>query len=109
MNAARLEKAAPLFAALGDPTRLKLVARLCAAGPSSISQLTGGATVTRQAITKHLRALELAGVAKSERVGREVLWELETQKLAEVQQHLDQISKEWDARIARLRAFVEKP
>ena len=75
--AAKLTEAAPVFAALGDATRLRLVARLCAGGPLSIARLSEGAGVTRQAITKHLHALADAGLARHSRRGRERIWELE--------------------------------
>lgn len=102
-----LEDAAPLFAALGDETRLKLVARLCA-GPGSITQLTGGASVTRQAITKHLQILARAGLVKDVRHGRERIWEFEAGRLAEARLFLDQISRQWDAALGRLKQFVEE-
>src|SRR6266481_6446810 len=70
--------AAPIFAALGDKTRLRIVARMCGEGPMSIMRLADGASVTRQAITKHLHALEKAGLARSSRKGRERIWELRT-------------------------------
>src|SRR5579863_1600643 len=106
--ATKLAKAAPIFAALGDETRLQLVARLCGEGPQSIVRLADGAPVSRQAITKHLHALEEAGLARSSRVGRERIWELRTERLSEARRHLDQISQDWDAALERLRAFVEK-
>jgi DNA-binding transcriptional ArsR family regulator len=99
--------AAPLFAALGDETRLKILARLSAAGPLSISRLAMGADISRQAITKHLHALSLAGLARSERSGRESLWRLESLRLAEAQAHLNQISAQWDEALGRLAALVE--
>jgi len=104
---AQLAEAAPLFAALGDETRLHIVARLCGDGPLSIMHLADGAAVSRQAITKHLHALEQAGLAHSSRVGRERIWRLQTKRLSEARRYLDQISQEWDAAIVRLRAFVE--
>jgi DNA-binding transcriptional ArsR family regulator len=104
---AKLANAAPLFAALGDPTRLRILARLCDVGPLSIVRLTEGAQVSRQAVTKHLRALEGAGLVRSGRAGRERIWELRTKRLAEVRRCLEQISAEWDAAVARLKAFVE--
>jgi DNA-binding transcriptional ArsR family regulator len=107
-SSARLAAAAPLFAALGDRSRLRLVARLCADGPQSISRLARGASVSRQAITKHLRALEAAGLARSSRAGRERIWELRIARLAEVSGYLERISREWDAAIGRLRAIVER-
>jgi DNA-binding transcriptional ArsR family regulator len=106
-SAARLADAAPLFAALGDGTRLKLVTRLCGEGPLSITRLTAGERVTRQAVSKHLRALEKAGLARSSRAGRERLWTLETDRLSDVREYLDQISRQWEAALGRLRAFVE--
>jgi DNA-binding transcriptional ArsR family regulator len=105
--AARASDAAPVFAALGDETRLAIVARLCNIGPQSIVQLTEGASVTRQAITKHLRALAEAGLVKSKRDGRERIWEMQTRRLADARRYLDQISTQWDEAIDRLRALVE--
>lgn len=106
--AERIVTAAPVFAALGDPTRLRIVMRLCTEGPQSIVQLTEGSQVTRQAVTKHLVALEEAGLVRGERDGRERIWELQGKRLAEARHWLDQISQQWDAAIERLRAFVEE-
>jgi DNA-binding transcriptional ArsR family regulator len=105
---AKRADAAHIFAALGDETRLRIVARLCEEGPQSIMRLTKGAAVSRQAITKHLRALEEAGLARGSRAGRERIWELRPNRLAEVRRYLDQISRDWDAALDRLRAFVEE-
>ena len=105
--AVRLREAAPVFAALGDPTRLRLVARLCADGPLSIARLSEDVDVTRQAVSKHLAALEAAGLARSRREGREQIWALETQRLAAARQALDRISHQWDEALGRLRALVE--
>jgi DNA-binding transcriptional ArsR family regulator len=107
MRANRLVEAAPVFAALGDPTRLRIVTRLCLAGPQSIAQLTDGAEVTRQAVTKHLHALGDAGLVRSARCGRERIWEIEPRRLVAASRYLEQISKQWDDAIERLRAFVE--
>ena len=108
-SAARSWKgSAPVFAALGDETRLRLVARLCESGPQSIVKLTEGSDVTRQAIAKHLRVLEGAGLVRSARDGRESVWELETRRLEDARRALDAISKRWDDAIERLRAHVEK-
>jgi DNA-binding transcriptional ArsR family regulator len=104
---AQLTKAAPVFAALGDPTRLRVVARLCVDGPLSITRLTEGAKVTRQAITKHLRTLSNAGLVRDRRRGRERIWELEPRRLEAAHNCLNQISQQWDAAIGRLKAFVE--
>lgn len=104
---ARLADAAPLFAALGDPTRLKLVGRLSTDGPLSIAELSDDAGVTRQAVTKHLHALADAGLVRGNRAGRERIWQLEPRRLERARHYLDQISREWDAAIGRLQAFVE--
>ncbi len=99
---------APVFAALGDETRLALLARLCADAPCSISQLTAGSSVTRQAITKHLRVLEGAGLVRSENIGRECVFELDPEPLEEARDYLEAVSQQWDAALARLKNFVEK-
>ncbi|HTG61404.1 MAG TPA: metalloregulator ArsR/SmtB family transcription factor [Terriglobia bacterium] len=104
---ARSLGSAPLFAALGDETRLRLVSRLCGGGPMSITRLTAGLNVTRQAITKHLRVMEKAGLVRSTRRGRESVWRLEQRRLKEARYHLQQISKQWDEALGRLRALVE--
>lgn len=107
-SAAKLSGAAPVFAALGDDTRLRILARLCGGGPLSIVRLTEGAAVSRQAVTKHLRALESAGLVRSGRVGRHRIWELQTRRLTEVRDYLDQISSQWDEALGRLRDLVER-
>lgn len=106
--AAALVDAAPVFAALGDKTRLKLVARLCAEGPLSIVRLRDGCAVTRQAITKHLHALADAGVVRDMRRGRERIWQLEPRQLDEACRCLDRISRQWDEALGRLKTFVEE-
>ena len=98
---------AAIFAALGDETRLGLVSRLCNEGPLSIVRLTGGFDITRQAITKHLRVMEDAGLVRRTQVGRESLWQLEPARLAEARAYLQQISAQWDGALARLKRFVE--
>jgi DNA-binding transcriptional ArsR family regulator len=100
-------EAAPVFAALGDDTRLRIVARLCTSGPLSIVRLTEGANVTRQAVTKHLHTLEDAGLVRSSREGREQIWEIQPKRLAEARRYLDVISGQWDEAIERLRLLVE--
>jgi DNA-binding transcriptional ArsR family regulator len=99
---------AVLFAALGDRTRLRLVARLCDDGPMSITRLTAGSCVTRQAISKHLRVMEEAGLVRSRRRGRESVWRLEQGRIREARRYLAVISKQWDDALGRLRKFVEK-
>lgn len=99
---------APVFAALGDETRLSLVAKLCGGRPQSIAQLTAGSTLTRQAITKHLRVLETAGVVRSARSGREALFKFDPAPVAELRRYLDFVSKQWDDALGRLKRFVEE-
>jgi DNA-binding transcriptional ArsR family regulator len=101
-------EAAHLFAALGDETRLRIITQLSREGPLPIMRLARGAPVSRQAITKHLHALERAGLARSARAGRERVWELRASRLADVQRYLSEISAQWDAALGRLRALVEK-
>jgi DNA-binding transcriptional ArsR family regulator len=98
---------APVFAALGDGTRLWLVAKLSRGGRCSISQLTEGSKLTRQAITKHLRVLERVEVVRSIRSGRESLFEFNPAPIAEMKQYLDQVSAQWDEALGRLKSFVE--
>jgi DNA-binding transcriptional ArsR family regulator len=98
---------APIFAALGDETRLRIVFRLCDDGPMSIARLTAGSKVTRQAVTKHLRVMEEAGLVRSKRRGRESVWQLEQRRLRDARHYLGVISKQWDDALDRLRKFVE--
>ncbi len=105
---AALRRSAPLFAALGDPTRLHVIARLSSEGPLSITQLTEGADVTRQAVTKHLSVLATAGLVRDFREGREHRWELKTRQIEEARRALAVISHQWDEALQRLRAMVEE-
>jgi len=102
-----LQKSAPVFAALGDPTRLRLIAALCAGGALSITQLTVGTAITRQAVTKHLEVLAGAGLVHDIREGRERLWELKPSRLDEARRALDAIAAQWGQALQRLKAFVE--
>ena len=107
--ARKVASAALVFAALGDETRLALVSRLSSEGPRSIAELSAGASVTRQAITKHLRALSAAGLARDARRGRESIWELTPGRLESARRYLDEVSAQWDLALGRLKAFVEEP
>ena len=107
-SAADVSGSASLFAALGDETRLQLVARLCHDGPMSITRLADGFDMSRQAITKHLRVMEDAGLVRSMWQGRESVWQLEQKRLAAARRHLQSISAQWDETLARLKAFVER-
>jgi DNA-binding transcriptional ArsR family regulator len=107
-RSAAAARAESLFSALGDETRLALVGRLCDGGPQSISRLTEGASVTRQAVTKHLGVLAGAGVVRDFRRGRERVWEIDTGRLGEARDYLEKISRRWDSALSRLKKFVEE-
>ena len=96
-----------MFAALGDATRLSVLAKLIGGRPQSISRLTEGTNLTRQAVTKHLHVLANAGVVRSVRSGRESLFALEPERLAQARDYLDEVSRQWDDALARLKAHVE--
>jgi len=98
---------ANLFAALGDEARLRIVSRLCDCGPMSITGLTEGSKITRQAITRHLRVMEGSGLVRNARQGRESVWELDRLRVEEAGRYLNMISKHWDDALLRLRRLVE--
>jgi DNA-binding transcriptional ArsR family regulator len=105
--AAKRRTHAHVFAALGDATRLSLVAKLCGQRPYSISQLTQGSRLTRQAITKHLGVLESAGIVRGVHAGREKLFKFDPLPIEGIKQYLDLVSEQWDQTLSRLRSFVE--
>lgn len=98
---------APVFAALGDATRLALIHRLAGGEPLSIARLSQGLSITRQAVTKHLGALRSAGLVRRERRGREALYRLDVRAIDDARQSLDTISQQWDEALERLRRHVE--
>ena len=102
-----LQTYAPVFAALGDEMRLRLVAALCMGGAMSITQLTSGTEISRQAITKHLSVLAAAGLVRDVKMGRERLWEFEPTQLDEARRSLELIGQQWDHALAKLKATVE--
>jgi len=102
-----LQMYAPVFAALGDEMRLKLVAALCVGGAMSITQLTSGTEISRQAITKHLGVLAAAGLVRDVKVGRERLWEFEPAQLDEARRTLEVIGQQWDHALAKLKIAIE--
>jgi DNA-binding transcriptional ArsR family regulator len=106
-SAVTLKTRASVFAALGDETRLSVLARLANGRPQSISSLTAGTRLTRQGVTKHLRVLEGAGVVRSVRVGRESRFALQPKPIDDARAYLDRVSRQWDDALARLKAFVE--
>ncbi|HKV70388.1 MAG TPA: metalloregulator ArsR/SmtB family transcription factor [Gemmatimonadales bacterium] len=101
-------EAVPVFAALADATRLRLLKRLSTEGSQSITRLSEGEHVTRQAITRHLYALGSAGLVRHQRQGREQIWDLDMKRLEKARQYLDHVAAQWDAAAARLKAFVEE-
>ena len=103
-----LRNSAPIFAALGDETRLRLIAVLCAGGAVSIAQLTSGTEITRQAVTKHLHVLAAAGLVRDIKVGRERLWEFEPMQLEAARRSLDVIARQWDHALDKLKTAVER-
>ena len=105
---ARERAHAPVFAALGDETRLALVAKLSGGHPRSISQLTKGSKLTRQAITKHLRVLESVGIVHSVHAGRESLFNFDPTPIEEMREYLDFVSEQWEQALVRLKSFIEK-
>ena len=103
----QVRDAAPLFAALGDETRLQLIVRLSSGGPGSIARLSKKSRVSRQAITKHLEVLAEAGLVRGHRRGREHIWQMEPKRLTDAHDYLDRIARQWDAALDRLKSFVE--
>jgi DNA-binding transcriptional ArsR family regulator len=103
-----LKSRAAAFAALGDTTRLSVLDRLSRGTPQSIARLTAGTRLTRQAVTKHLRVLEAAGVVRSVRAGRESLFALDPKPIDDLRRYLADVSAQWDDALGRLKAFVEK-
>ena len=98
---------APVFAALGDKTRLELVAKLSGGSPRSISQLAEGSGLTRQAITKHLRVLEKVQIVHSVRTGRESLFAFDPEPMEGIKKYLDLVSEQWDQALSRPKSLVE--
>jgi DNA-binding transcriptional ArsR family regulator len=103
-----LHARASIFAALGDETRLTLVGRLTDGTPRSIASLAEGSSLTRQAITKHLRVLEGAGIIHGMRAGRESRFAFRPEPLREISAYLATVSSQWDDALTRLKSFVEK-
>ena len=107
LKTAAVRGSAPIFAALGDETRLKMIAVLCAGGAMSIAQLTAGTDITRQAVTKHLLVLADAGLVKDVKVGRERLWQFEPGQIEEARRSLELIARQWDHALMKLKRTLE--
>jgi DNA-binding transcriptional ArsR family regulator len=108
LSKAALDRTAPVFAALGHETRLRMLAVLCAGGALSIAELTAGTDVTRQAVTRHLQVLADAGLVRDVKAGRERLWEFDARRLDDARRSLELISRQWDGALARRRRAVER-
>ncbi len=108
MEVAQVRDAAPVFAALGDETRLRLLVRLSSSGPDSISRLSAKTPVSRQAVTKHLEVLSRAGLIRGNRRGRERIWQVEPKRLVDARLYLDRISRLWDDALDRLQRHLER-
>ena len=98
---------APIFAALGDATRLHLLVRLSDGRQHSIGQLSTGLELSRQGVTKHLQVMEEVGLVVSTRIGRENRFHYVPESMAPVQTYLQQVSQQWDEAIERLKTLVE--
>jgi DNA-binding transcriptional ArsR family regulator len=98
---------APVFFALGDKTRLRLIAALCAGGMFSIAQLTANTQITRQAVTKHLQILAEAGLVKDLKIGRERLWQFDPTQTEAARRSLEIVGHHWEQTLSKLKAFVE--
>lgn len=107
-SAVSTEPLSPLFNALGDPNRLRIITRLCDRGPCSTTEVTQVVAVSRQAATKHLVLLEAVGLVSSQRKGRERIWRVRPEPLSDASDYLTMLSQRWDRVIDRLRAYVEE-
>lgn len=108
MSSTEARTAAPVFAALGDPTRLALLGKLSMGAARSIASLSDGAGLTRQAVTKHLHVLEAAGLVSRQRVGRESRYAFQPKSIDRARVYLDSVSAQWDDALGRLKVFAEK-
>jgi DNA-binding transcriptional ArsR family regulator len=96
-----------VFSALADPTRRQLISWL-AARPATATELAGRLPISRQAITKHLAVLDDARLLAKERQGREVLYRLDAERLATASEWIATVSARWEARIGRLKRYLEE-
>ena len=104
---ARTPELARLFAALGEPTRLSVVDRLSDGSEQSIAAIATGLPITRQALTKHLKVLEAAGIANSRRLGRETVYRIDPAGLVSAERWIADVSTQWDGALDRLKKHVE--
>jgi DNA-binding transcriptional ArsR family regulator len=108
VSASPVAAKAPVFDALGDPNRLRIITRLCDSGPCSTTDVAQVVPVSRQAATKHLLLLEAVGLVSSRRQGRERIWRVQPESLTDASEYLTALSQRWDRAIDRLRAYVEE-
>jgi DNA-binding transcriptional ArsR family regulator len=95
-----------VFEALADPTRRQVMRRLAEEGPASATQLASRLSVTRQAVAKHLAALEEAGLVAHERRGRERRFRLTPAPLSEAVTWMADVGGQWDERLESLTRFL---
>lgn len=107
MSETALLHRAELFAALGDPNRIRLVEALVQRGIASISTLAAPLAITRQAVAKHLGILEEAGIVHSEKRGREVVYVVRSEEFTLTAEWLESIASNWDRRLAGIKAVAE--
>ena len=96
-----------VFAALSDPTRRAVIGRL-AREPASASRLAGELPVSRQAVAKHLAALDRAGLVAARREGRETRYTLDPAPMGEAMAWMASVGAQWDERLARLARRAQR-
>ena len=107
-NPALKPELAQLFAALGEPTRIGVVDRLRDGSEQSITSIATELPISRQALTKHLKVLEAAGIASSRRLGRETVYRIDPVGLVAAERWIADVSDQWDGAIDRLKKHVER-
>jgi DNA-binding transcriptional ArsR family regulator len=101
------EQPQPVFAALADPMRRKLLVKLAETSPKTATQLAQEYPITRQGILKHLTILEAAGLVVVHQAGREKRYTLTPEPLSELEQWIKDIGAKWDERLLRLKTLLE--
>jgi DNA-binding transcriptional ArsR family regulator len=97
-----------VFAALADPTRLEVLNRLARGGPATATQLSSDMPISRQAVAKHLAALDAAGLVEREASGREVRYTFDPEPLGDVVRWAEGVGDTWDRRLGRLSKSLDK-
>ena len=96
-----------LWAAIGDPTRCRVLDLLLSGGPASASGLGRQLPVTRQAVAKHLTVLERAGLVNLQPSGREVRYDVDQEQFARAVAQLAAVGRAWDRRMRRIKTIAE--